>query len=365
MNPKPKILFVVQLPPPIHGVSAMNLHAVNNPLWKDQYRVKTLPLDFGQRLIDLGKITPGKLVGMVKFFFKLCYTLTTYRPKLVYFTIMPTGASFLRDALFTFVIKLFCSKVIFHLHGKGIDEAAQESKWKRWLYRRTFKGVNVICLSERLTRDIKRVAAQKPFILPNGIEVQNGTRVHNRNQVPVVIYLSNLGKTKGIEVLLNSFVQLRQRNVAFKGVVVGDSADYTIEEAVAFCKRSGLEGQVDILGPKFGAEKAKQLCLADVFVLPSFNECFPLTILEAMQVGLPVVATEVGGIPDLISNDKDGLLVRVNDQEDLSRNIERLLTDEALRRKFGISAKEKFFQKYTIDRFQEGLADIFRKVLAE
>lgn len=341
----------------------MNLHAVNNPLWQGQYRVKTLPLDFGQTLLDLGKITPGKLAGMIRFFFRLCYTLVSYRPQLVYFTLMPTGASFLRDAFFTAVIKIFCSKVVFHLHGKGIAEAAQSASWKRWLYRRTFRGVHVICLSERLTKDIKHVYAERPFVLPNGIELQAKPSLHREGSVPVVIYLSNLGKSKGIQVLLNSFAQLRDRGVAFKGVVVGGSADYTIEEAVAYCKVNGLEGCVEILGPKFGEEKIKHLSQADIFVLPSFNECFPLTILEAMQAGLPVVATDVGGIPDLITHQQEGFLVRVNDKDDLSQSLETLIANKRLRKKMGAGAQVKFFERYTIERFHEGLSDVFKKVL--
>src|SRR5262245_9019360 len=113
---RPRILFIVQLPPPVHGVTMMNQYTVENPGWQSRYDVKTLPLHFGQKLDDIGKITPLKMLHMIGFLFRLCGILITYRPSLVYFTLVPTGKIFYRDALFTALIKLFRRRLVFHLH---------------------------------------------------------------------------------------------------------------------------------------------------------------------------------------------------------------------------------------------------------
>src|SRR5437868_12020924 len=104
---KHKVLFIVQLPPPIHGVSVMNQYAVNNPFLKENYQIHILTLDFGQTLKDIGKIKLGKLIRMIRFLFKLCFELISFRPDLVYFTIMPTGKTFYRDAFISKIIKGF------------------------------------------------------------------------------------------------------------------------------------------------------------------------------------------------------------------------------------------------------------------
>ncbi|HEX6428894.1 MAG TPA: hypothetical protein VF008_14460, partial [Niastella sp.] len=145
---RPRILFIVQLPPPIHGVTVMNQYTVDNPDWQAKYDVKTLPLHFGQTLDDIGKITPLKMLHMVGFIFRLCRILITFKPTLVYFTIVPTGKIFYRDALITSIIKRFCRRIIFHLHKKGIEEMAAGSRHKKWLLRKTFTRVTTICLSE-------------------------------------------------------------------------------------------------------------------------------------------------------------------------------------------------------------------------
>jgi glycosyltransferase involved in cell wall biosynthesis len=362
-TPIPKILFIVQLPPPHHGVSAMNEYAIQNPLWKEQYSIRTLSLDFGQKLVDLGKITPGKLLGMMKFTFRLIRTLMAYRPDLVYFTIMPTGPSFYRDALFTMIIKLFCSKVIFHLHGKGIEEETQQPSLKKWLYKKTFSKVSVICLSETLTRDIKNIYFKKPFILPNGIQPIDVPTNISKVDLPVIIYLSNLVVSKGISVFLKSLLLLKEQNIPFRARIVGDSADFTIDQAKSFCIDNGLSEYVDVVGPKYNEEKVNELLEADIFVLPSLNECFPLTILEAMRSGLPVVATHVGGIPDMITHNQEGLLVKTHDVDDLAEKLKLLLTNSRLRESLGYNAMEKFRSNYTIDHFNNGLSFIFKKVI--
>ena len=110
---RPRILFIVQLPPPIHGVTIMNQHTIDNPGWRLKYDVKTLPLHFGQTLDDIGKITMMKVVHMFGFIFKLCRILISFKPSIVYFTIVPTGKIFYRDAIFSALIKLFCRRVVF------------------------------------------------------------------------------------------------------------------------------------------------------------------------------------------------------------------------------------------------------------
>jgi hypothetical protein len=149
----------------------MNQYTVENPGWRTRYEVKTLPLHFGQSLNDIGKITSLKMLHMVGFIFRLCRILITYRPSLVYFTIVPTGKIFYRDALITALIKLFRRRIVFHLHKRGIEEMANGSRHKKWLLKKTFKGVTTICLSEKLTQDIRTIYEPQPFILPNGIEI--------------------------------------------------------------------------------------------------------------------------------------------------------------------------------------------------
>jgi len=363
---RPRILFIVQLPPPIHGVTIMNKYAIENPCWSKGYDIKTIPLHFGQTLGDIGKITPGKMMHMISFMFRLCRILATFKPTVVYFTMVPTGKIFYRDALFTMLIKMFRTPLIFHLHKRGIEEMANSSRHKKWLLKKTFNGVKIICLSEKLTLDIRSIYKSKPFILPNGIDVVNSATVAKPdNEIPQILYLSNLVIGKGIKVFLQSLAELHNQGCRFHARVIGAPVDYSIEQAKAFCADAGIADIVDIVGPKFGEDKFEELKRADVFVLPSFNECVPLSILEAMQFGVPVVATYVGGIPDIIKDGTHGLLIPPGSVKDLTYRLKQLLNDKALRKEMGRNAREAFIQKYTLASFYEGLNGIFKQVINE
>lgn len=364
MSKKFKILFFVQLPPPVHGVSVTNLHAVNNPLWKNNFQTETLKLDFGQTLDNIGKVTFLKVIRMFFFTFRLIYTLAKFRPHLVYFTIMPVGKIFYRDALFTVIIKLFRCKVIFHLHGKGINETAQKSAFRKWVYKRTFRNSSVICLSPLLAKDINTIYQPAPYILPNGIEIANTGKKKNETDIPIILFLSNLIKEKGIEVLLESAANLYKQGYKFRIRIIGAEVNYTYKNINDFCNNNNLSDVVEICGPKFGDEKRKELLNASFMVLPSYNECMPLVILEAMQAGLPVVVSRVGGIPDVINGETNGLLVTPGNVPDLTTKIKLLLDDKSRREELARNARADFYRLYTLQRFNENLYKIIENTFA-
>ncbi|HEX6428403.1 MAG TPA: glycosyltransferase family 4 protein, partial [Niastella sp.] len=213
------------------------------------------------------------------------------------------------------------------------------------------------------TADIRTIYKPEPYVLPNGIKIVNNHIIQRDNAAPVILYLSNLVINKGIEIFLQSLVELHKQGCRFQARVVGAPVDYSIEQANAFCTTAGIAHLVEVVGPKFGPDKFKELEIADIFVLPSFSECVPLSILEAMQFGLPVVATSVGGIPDILHHGVNGLLVQPGSVQDLSSKLTQLLLDKPGRIQMGYSARERFMQKYTLTKFYEGLTGIFEQVL--
>ena len=105
-------------------------------------------------------------------------------------------------------------------------------------------------------------------------------------------------------------------------------------------------------GAIHGPEKWTIFQEADVFVLPSHNECFPLTILEAMSAGLPVVASRIGGIPDMIGDGGEGFIVPMKDEEALFKATSQLCKDQALLQRMSADALLAYNQRYTIEHFR-------------
>lgn len=354
MRKIPSILFVVQLPPPFHGVSVMNEHVVNNPLLEGRYEKRLLHMDFGQTLSDLGTLNFKKAWFFLVFLAKLKWNLLFKRPDLVYFTFMPRGLNLYRDTGLCLLIKLFGYRPLIHLHGRGIKEAAAASKIKRWLYQMAFRGTQLICLSESLKQDVATVYKEMPLVLANGIDapiLNKPDRKHD--EIPVILFFSNLFIAKGIYDFLNMLRELNNARVAFKAIIAGGEGDVTIEQVIGYAVKEGFNNKVEVLGSIIGAEKWEVFHQSDIFVLPSHNECFPLTILEAMSAGLPVVATRIGGIPDMILQEQDGFIVEMRNADSLYEYVKVLCTNRTLLEMMAQNAYKKYTDLYTIQHFRE------------
>ena len=114
-----KILFIVQLPPPIHGVGMVNSQLVNSEIITGNYELDIINFQFAKSLKGIAKISLTKLLKMVAYGFQIFRKVLFGRPDLVYFTIAPNGVAFYRDAFYVFMMKILGAKIAFHLHGEG------------------------------------------------------------------------------------------------------------------------------------------------------------------------------------------------------------------------------------------------------
>ena len=137
--------------------------------------------------------------------------------------------------------------------------------------------------------------------------------------------------------------------------VGGETADMDAERFEQECVERGLTDCVAYHGRKYGEEKLAFFQQADVFVLPTFNECFPLVLLEAMEQGLPCVSSAIGGTPEIVDEGETGFLVPCREVEPLAERIGWLLEDEALRKRLGAAGRAKFEREYTLPRFEANI----------
>ena len=315
-----------------------------------------------QSIADIGKISFKKIYRLTKILSKLILTLFKSKFKLVYFTISPTGGAFYRDVLIVFILKLFKSNITYHLHGKGILEKSRK-KLNKKLYKFVFNKTNVICLANSLALDIVEVHKQKPYILQNGIQEVQLEKEAQTNTKITFIFLSNLIKSKGILIFLESLKILSIKTKNFNAKIVGNSGDYSIEEAKTFVLENKLSEMVHILGPKYGVEKYKELQLSDVFVFPTNNDCFPLTILEAMQCGLSIISTEQGAIPEIIKDNINGFILTKNSPTELAQILLRIIEGKVDLERIKKTNLATFKEKYTLTIFEHNFRNTLDKIL--
>jgi glycosyltransferase involved in cell wall biosynthesis len=162
--------------------------------------------------------------------------------------------------------------------------------------------------------------------------------------------------------LFESLNKLKCNYPDFSLTLVGDGVERLELEKLG--SELGLAKHLEFVGYKSQAEVRDYLQKSDVFVLPSFAEGVPVSLMESMAAGVPVVSTQVGGVSELVENGVSGYLVPPGDAISLAEKIEILLTNVELRNKFGQAGRIKIEQEFNLIKETEKLYDIFTKYLA-
>ena len=181
------------------------------------------------------------------------------------------------------------------------------------------------------------------------------------NDVPKLLCIGRLVGAKGQGVLLEAAKILAERNVSFSLDFVGDGPDR--QELEHYVTQHQLSKQVNFLG-KVNHDQVQVLQRqSDIFVIPSFAEGIPIVLMEAMASGTPCVTTHITGIPELITNGVDSLLIPAGSSELLADALQKLIDDPQLREQLAAEAVKTIREKWNIHDSNARLADMFAKLL--
>ena len=358
MLTKPRILYIATFPPPIHGSAIVSEQIRNSKVINDTFDGDYVNLGTSRKMDEIGKgglwLNLQKLFRFIRSLFKTFGLLLTHRYDLCYCAITCHGVGFLKDAPFVLLCKLFGRKVIIHQHNKGMEKDVDRPVY-RWLLPLVYKNAKVILLSWHLFPDIEKVVKREDvMICPNGIKpTVNPDFQRTPNKIPHILFLSNLLIDKGVLVLLDALKILKDKGYSFACDFVGSETKDI--DAARFAKEvevRGLNSFAIYLGRKYGREKDAYFKQTDVFVLPSFNEAFPLVNIEAMEYKLPIVSTNVGGIPDEVVDGVNGYIIKDNKSKSLADALSTLLGDASLRQNMGEAGYQRFKEKFTESCFE-------------
>lgn len=172
-----------------------------------------------------------------------------------------------------------------------------------------------------------------------------------------VICVGRLSPEKGQAGLLRAFAELSARHEGVQLRLVGDGPEREDLERLASELRLG--DRVTFAGRLTEADTLAEIAKSDMLVLPSFMEGLPIVLMEGMALGVPVVASRVAGIPELVEDGMDGLLFAPSNWTELGACIERLLTDDTLCRSFAKRGKAKVAEKFDVRKSAEALSKLF------
>lgn len=365
LRDRPKVLFLVQLPPPIHGVSRMNQLVWECPDILKGWDRDLLQLRFSRTTSQLRRFGLLKVTRFIGILCRLVLKCAGNGYDFAYFTIVPGGPGFLRDFVFAMVIKAFRVMPVYHIHLMGIRKNSRNRILRR-MYNRTFSNSVIIHLSEKVYKsEFQRLDPRdhRVFFQPNGIPGIPGTDTVLQNDGMRILHISHLYRFKGLQVLLETFARLVDEGHDITLEIIGDRADRQVyRKIMEYAALPRLKDRIIWHGLKTGNEKHEILSRADIMVLPTMNDTFPLTILEAMQHGLPVVASAKGAIPEMIEDGVSGLLIRSGDASQLHNRLEELISSPEMRLRIGTEALKVYEGRYTEKHFYTGMERIFNSL---
>jgi glycosyltransferase involved in cell wall biosynthesis len=247
---------------------------------------------------------------------------------------------------------------LFTVNGWAFNaHAGAEARLFTWAHRLVRPLTTaVICVSETERRqglEQRTCTARQAVVIHNGVDVAAAKRSDLGGVPPLVLSVTRLKDPKDTVTFARALRRLEPGS--FRAAIVGGGPE-----------RPQVEAELGDAGELLGErdDVPELLASADVFALSSRSEGLPLSILEAMAAGLPVVATAVGGIPELVVDGETGLLVPPGDAQALADALRRLLGDPSLRRRFGDAARERAERDFSVERVRRAHVDLYERLLA-
>ena len=303
---------------------------------------------------------PARFVTFGRAAFTLSRALESLEPTVVHIHFSSRGST-LRKLLLARIVINSRYPLILHAHGGFFDQFHRGlPPVLRRLVNRTLQQANVVLVLSSQWREFYirecELAPSQVMVLPNPVRVPARIVDRTNRREVKFIHLAKLGQGKGSFDLVKAFLSLPPELRARARLVLAGNG-----EVEATRRQAAGEERISVLSWVDPAERDRLLAESDVFVLPSYVEGVPMSLLEAMAAGLPSITTPVGGIPDVFTSGAEGLLVKPGDQAQLTDAMARLIRDESFRLEAGRRAHDRA-RACDVHTYARRLADIYQRI---
>ena len=329
-----------------------------------RYRAEAFPTTFST---DEAESSSERIVRHVRHLKSLAGVIHQVRPAIVHIHSC-SGFSFFRSTADLMIAKRLGCRTILHIHGAAFDEfyAGAGALQQRLITWPLSQADRVVALSQSWRNELLRMAPRAQVaVVENAVAGPADLPSQPHDGPCRFLLLARMDEWKGIDDLLDATTCMRAAGCNFELTLAGPSGtagDANILENKIDSRH--LNGAVRYVGPVRGNEKLKLLQRADVYVQSSHHEGMPIALLEALAYGLPIIATRVGAVPEVITDGREGVLVPPHTPAQLAEAMCTLATDRAGRERMGLAAKRLAATRFSLDRFREDLISLYDEVLA-
>jgi len=288
------------------------------------------------------------LFKIIRTTFKWASAIKDKEIALVHFNFPLSKPSVLRDAPLLLLTKLFRKKMIIHLHGGDYLTSKKAPGWMRFILKRVFSGNNPVIVLSPLEKEviIAEYKIKNVTVLPNCVDLRDAKtfrREFNDDGVFNILSIGRISVPKGIERIYQSLVLLKKRNVKFNFYLAGtgpEEQEYKEKFTALLGDAFHFEGIVS------GKAKTALFERCNVYLLPSFFEGLPMSLLESMSFGLVPIVTGVGSIKYVVTTGDTGVIVDKDPAAETDAAIQSFETDKTLLQKISSNASRFIFEHY-------------------
>ncbi|GIW24930.1 MAG: glycosyl transferase [Meiothermus sp.] len=253
--------------------------------------------------------------------------------------------------------------VVFTAHGWAFTDGVS---WRRKVIAVLSEGIvsrigcQIICVSRydyNLALRYRVASPRQMQVVYNGISDLSYRASPGQRDIPLVSMVARFAVPKNHGLLLQALAGLQERPWEVELIGDGPLQSFAEEQAI----RLGIRNRVHFVGAR--TDVAERLAQAHIFVLTSNYEAFPLSILEAMRAGLPVVASNVGGVAEAVIDGETGFLVPRGDLQALRSRLAQLIDNPQLRRQMGMAGRARYEAHFTLEQMLDKILAVYEKVL--
>ncbi|WP_281658673.1 glycosyltransferase family 4 protein [Halobacillus sp. Cin3] len=277
---------------------------------------------------------------------------------------MSYKGSFYRKSIVIFIVKFFNVPIVAHIHGSTFKDYYDNASFiEKKLIRNTLDKVDsLVVLSQGWASFFSGLIedSEKIEVVYNGVKPPKQIPSKKINKNPKFLFLGRLGERKGIYVLLDSLKKYKEAGYFGHAYIAGDGE---IEKVKKVINDYNLNEMITVVGWIDSYEKEKLLNECDVLILPSFNEGLPMSLLEGMSYGMGIISTRVGGIPELVTEDENGLLVQEGNADELFHALSLMHENYAWRQELVSINYNKIKQSFNLEILISDIEKIYGKLI--